>query len=446
VSLDSAHSHLLSRGYLWRHEDGGAGGGDEYDVYVIDLLGEFYGYAYPDAYLEIDNDYKEQSYDSNGLSGMQVTVVHELFHAFQFQYFNLSTVQNGGWWREATATFMEDQVYPDINDYVQYHNDDVWDSRYPRFLEEPGVPVSQWAGVSDVRAYGAEIFPRLLAEGAPDGENAILRSFEAHEAHSSASDQVTMGALTATTGRSMGELIAQLWAWAYFLGFRAALGALFSDAADITAAPPVELPPGKLAGGAEVTGTASAYGWGGALIEFPPEEVDGHLHITVSQALGLDWRWRIAVQRGGVVETWQFWQKTMVENWRTADAVVLIGGNGLAPSGQEQFFNYSVLVSDEVVGVSEQRQARRTVLGTAQPNPFNGRTHIPVTVSEAGRYQIAIYSALGQLVRRLAVDAGTMMVVWDGNDEAGRSMASGGYLYVLADSDRQMIGRVSLAR
>ena len=44
------------------------------------------------------------------------------------------------------------------------------------------------------------------------------------------------------------------------------------------------------------------------------------------------------------------------------------------------------------------------------------------------------------------MDAGTMMVVWDGNDEAGRSMASGGYLYVLADSDRQMIGRVSLAR
>ena len=66
------------------------------------------------------------------------------------------------------------------------------------------------------------------------------------------------------------------------------------------------------------------------------------------------------------------------------------------------------------------------------PNPFNPSTVIGYRIPEAGPVRLAIYNLLGQEVRVLVdlyMEAGSFTATWDGNDEMGRRVSSGIYLY-----------------
>lgn len=72
------------------------------------------------------------------------------------------------------------------------------------------------------------------------------------------------------------------------------------------------------------------------------------------------------------------------------------------------------------------------------PNPFNPTTIIGYQVQRAGHVTLSIYNVLGQLVNSLVDDmrsAGEYSVQWDGQDESGRSVASGVYFYQLKVDD-----------
>ncbi len=71
------------------------------------------------------------------------------------------------------------------------------------------------------------------------------------------------------------------------------------------------------------------------------------------------------------------------------------------------------------------------------PNPFNPETWIPYQLSEDSRVAIRIYSASGQMIRKLELghkNAGSyvakgMAAYWDGTTDAGESASSGVYFY-----------------
>jgi hypothetical protein len=99
------------------------------DVYIADIGDQsIYGYAAPDpgqtalnqaAYLVMDDDYSAAEfprYAGDPLAPMQVTAAHEYNHVLQFGY----DVAQDTWMFEATATWMEDEVYTQIDDYLQY--------------------------------------------------------------------------------------------------------------------------------------------------------------------------------------------------------------------------------------------------------------------------------------------------------------------------------------
>jgi hypothetical protein len=81
---------------------------------------------------------------------MKVTAVHELFHAIQLGY------RLGGpdwyWWMEASATFMEDEVFDGVNDYRNYLA--AWTSA-------PHLPLDTQNGTHE---YGSVLFCKYLAE------------------------------------------------------------------------------------------------------------------------------------------------------------------------------------------------------------------------------------------------------------------------------------------
>lgn len=156
------------------------------DIYLTDLGSEggLFGFctsddpkeppAYPgldaSAYCVLDNDYTPTQYPlTSGLPALQVTAAHEFFHAVQFAY----SVYQDRWLMEATAVWMEDQVYDDVNDNYSYIQ-----SGPIAFPEAPldSTPLEHSHRLG-LYQYGAFVFFRFLTE---DLGPAIVREiFEA---------------------------------------------------------------------------------------------------------------------------------------------------------------------------------------------------------------------------------------------------------------------------
>lgn len=143
----------------------GVGGEGQVDVYIDNLGRRLYGYAAPDpgqrgprrsAYLVLDNNYL--GFPTNPLDSMRVTVAHEYNHILQFGYDTLQDL----WFLEATATWMEEQVYPDINDYLNF---------LPSFASAPEAPLT---GRSKI--YGDSVFDHWV--DSRYGPDAIREAWE----------------------------------------------------------------------------------------------------------------------------------------------------------------------------------------------------------------------------------------------------------------------------
>lgn len=99
---------------------------NKYDVF-LDQIGNdgYYGFCTTDdaaltstAWCGLDNDFAVSEFGAPPVNSLRVTAAHEFFHAVQFAY----DASDSDWFLEGTAVWMEDQVYPAINDYLQYLN------------------------------------------------------------------------------------------------------------------------------------------------------------------------------------------------------------------------------------------------------------------------------------------------------------------------------------
>ncbi|MCL4302481.1 MAG: hypothetical protein KJ077_42725 [Anaerolineae bacterium] len=172
----------------WRSPllDEGEGGDSKLDVYLEDQSdlfgsGDLFGYtdtfggfigdnpatpkeesnaAY--AYLSLDNDYDPDQFDLyelDPLDAMRTTVAHEFNHALQSAY---DDEDSYAWIYEATAVWMEDELYPELDGARSYLAD---------YMDAPDLcPLSMGRDDQDVRWYGGWILLRYLAEqhGGPE--------------------------------------------------------------------------------------------------------------------------------------------------------------------------------------------------------------------------------------------------------------------------------------
>ena len=138
----------------------------KYDIYIVDLGSDFnsaYGWNHTDdddniegtSWVEIDNDYSEEdSYYTNGIDAMRVTVAHEFFHAIQRAYHEKSsgTYIEGGvvpvsysYFYEFSSMWIEDVIVPDGNDYLHFLSSSGDDRR---FFSNPEQKFSDTDGYS----------------------------------------------------------------------------------------------------------------------------------------------------------------------------------------------------------------------------------------------------------------------------------------------------------
>jgi hypothetical protein len=109
---------------------------------------------------------------------------------------------------------------------------------------------------------------------------------------------------------------------------------------------------------------------------------------------------------------------------------------------------YAVLAPEETTGVPGAPVVQLRLYPN-QPNPFNPLTTIRFDLPEAGRVRLAIYDLRGKLVRGLVdgeLPRGSQQAIWNGKDDAGRSVASGSYFARLQAGGELRTERMSLVK
>ncbi|MDQ7052216.1 MAG: FlgD immunoglobulin-like domain containing protein [candidate division KSB1 bacterium] len=150
-------------------DSGTIGNNAKYDVFLRKLDADTYGYATPHQKVE-DNPSSSNVTEKNAATSyivmnnqyqaegiytawqiIKVTAAHEFFHAIQMGY----DVYEKAWLMEATATWIEDEIYDEINQNIIYLEN--W-FRFPHY------PLDATASEVENRWYGSWIFFRYLSE------------------------------------------------------------------------------------------------------------------------------------------------------------------------------------------------------------------------------------------------------------------------------------------
>jgi hypothetical protein len=136
--------------------DGTRGGDSRADIYLVQLRGEIFGYTAPDlgqtgrsrySYLVVDNDYATSEFPGTvPLTDLQVTLAHEYNHILQFGY----DVGQDLWFYESSAVWIEDHVYPQLDDYLRY---------IKRWVARPKLPIT----TDNIKIYGSAVWNHWLA-------------------------------------------------------------------------------------------------------------------------------------------------------------------------------------------------------------------------------------------------------------------------------------------
>jgi hypothetical protein len=160
------HVHSIENGRLgWREpkSDGRKGGRrGKTDVYLAQIGGALFGYAAPDrgqatkahrlpralhGYLVLDNDYDPSEFPgTTQFADLAVTFAHEYCHILQFGY----DAYQDAWFAEASAVWMEDQVYDRIDDYLRYVR---------RWVRRFDTPLT----ANSIKEYGSAVWNQWLA-------------------------------------------------------------------------------------------------------------------------------------------------------------------------------------------------------------------------------------------------------------------------------------------
>jgi hypothetical protein len=186
VTLEAVWAHEIGAlGYRPPLDDAGSpnDGGSGFDVYLDDLGGDgLFGYCTSDdpksrirytvsAYCVLDDDYSPLQYGKahSPREFLEVTAAHEFHHASQFAY----DWGEDAWLMEGTATNMEEEVFPDVNDNVSFL--EQWSP-----LTRPASPLDRSG--SGGSAYGSWIFWRFLQEKVGRGPRIVREIWERADA------------------------------------------------------------------------------------------------------------------------------------------------------------------------------------------------------------------------------------------------------------------------
>lgn len=159
--------------------DGSKGGDSRTDVYLSDLCGFgeicVYGFINSDdsssscrgapfrcsSYMVVENDYQGFGYADLGIP-LAATVAHEYNHILQY---SIDVLQDP-WMMESTATWSEEKVFPDNDDWVNYM------SRWGKSAKQP---LTSYRAGKGTKIYGTAIWNHWLDSSKQGFGAAVIR-------------------------------------------------------------------------------------------------------------------------------------------------------------------------------------------------------------------------------------------------------------------------------
>jgi hypothetical protein len=140
-----------------------------------------------------------------------------------------------------------------------------------------------------------------------------------------------------------------------------------------------------------------------------------------------------------------------VRPWRGRSACIRIVDAEAGPFGHINVDEIEEIL-DPVTDAGRDQGGAATglTLHEASPNPFNATTAIRFTLHEPGLVEMVVYNTRGRVVRRLPprqFDAGDHALSWRGQDERGRPVSTGVYIYRLrVAAGAWTFGRLTLVK
>ena len=420
-------------GYNPPPSDNGLGGGNEYDVYIVELgVGRsFYGFAYPGksgattySHLEIDNNFTDQGYkQTRGLDALRVTIAHEFHHAIQFGYY---ATFDGSWWQESTSTWMEEVAYPHIDDYLQY---------LTYFLSEPRRALNS-GPYQSLHTYGSAIFSLFLDQRYGRELNRLIweELGQRKNVHLDHFDRVIRQVEPGGLGVTMGEFAV----WNYFTNNRHR-GTYYAEGDKYPFVPTRDV---SVAAETVVRDTSLLSATGSVYLRLKPLR-SGGVDLFFDADRGA-WRRHLLLIGPDSLSVQLVSEPTIrVISWEQFDEIVLVATSaertGLA---YQHFFTAQF---DPSLTDPDQPAALATLLKPNYPNPFHPGDHshtqlvfdlaVPSTQT-----RLSIFSANGDLVWRWEPSTSPLAarkdhaVLWNGRNAAGNLVASGIY-HLLLEAD-----------
>ena len=417
-------------GYNPPPSDNGLGGGDEYDAYVVELNGRYYGFAYPQtagattthSYLEIDNNFTDLGYkQTRGLDALRVTIAHEFHHAIQFGYY---AKFDGSWWQESTSTWMEEVAYPHIDDYLQY---------LTYFLSEPHRAFN--SGVfRSLHTYGSAIFSYFLDQRYGRALNRQIweEVGERKSVHLDHFDRVLRQVEPGGLGVAVGEFAV----WNYFTGTR------HRDPfyAEGDKYPPVPTRDLAIAAEAVSRDTSLINATGSVYLRLQPQLRPGGVNLFLDAGQGA-WRRHLLLIGPDSVSVQAVSEPTVqIIGWDQFDEIVLVASSAEHTGGAYQHFFAAQF--DPNLTDPDQSAPLATLLKPNYPNPFRPGHHQHTRLLfdlafPSRKTRLALFTANGTLVWEQDLGerrADEHAVLWDGRNAAGHPVASGIY-HLLLEAD-----------
>ncbi|MEE9553331.1 MAG: MXAN_6640 family putative metalloprotease [candidate division Zixibacteria bacterium] len=470
----------VTLGFTTPLTDSGRGGDNRYDVYLENLGAGFYGFTKPEdvidgyranSYIVIENDFAGSYYATEPENGMKVTAAHEFFHAIQFSYdaleFDFENPNNPNsyrpWWFEASATWMEDVIYDDINDYVGY---------LPFFLGYSWMGLGSFSyNYGDARSYhpyGACLWPIYMTE--KYGVDIVREIWEICGQTGGYNALYAMESVLQSRSSSLSDGFLEFTVWNFHSGNFAdplnfySEGALFPEVdtagyignLDVL---PVHIsflsnPPEHLAANYIIVATNDKPG--GLRVNFDGEDL-----ASASWYTGLlaywpgDSEWRdmgVGYGSGAGTDEWRDWDFFSY-------LVVIPTVSGLTPVHNRQFgFDGWVVFDPGLIGDPDLTEGFKLL--PAYPSPFviggNGLTmNIPYSLNQ--RYsrdllKVSVFDATGSLVIELPTESVPSTspgyhengITWDGKNDNNSYVASGIYIVHMEAEDKSTHTKIAV--
>jgi len=470
----------------WYQPNGGDG---KYDIYLKLLGSDFYGYTQADtslaarpisltSFIVVQNDYSSVCNNhEDPLDCLRATAAHEFFHAIQFSYdgseFEYDDPNNSKtykyYWIEMSATWMEDIVFDQVNDYLFYLGS---------FFRHPEWSLKTFGTSGDelMHPYGACVWPIFLSEKLDVGIIKDIWEECAKVPGNNAIDYPGGESATDKTLKARGstfeDAFREFTVWNYFTGSRARTLLFYSEGNLFPQINVEELHSHNADTVYSPSGPNHPYGLGSNYIVFKPTGKQGGIKLAFSPA---EQQYNVEISAVGynenvnepIIQRFQINNQTGsakadVYNWTSFNQIIMIPAvidrNGVS------IFPYSYSAEYDSSLHGDQPFPQKDWIGQNFPNPFvikssEDFTFFPFILSSVTKVEIDVFSVSGEKIWSYPppekkgqewtigeyIEPG-MCPVWNGKNQKGEYVVSGVYLYQVKTQNSSIIKKLVVIR